>query len=68
MAVEGTFAQQEPVSLRIAKRNGEEWEPLGEEVGRALVSYSSVEIARIKGHRSSDIEGLLGYAGEFLSI
>ena len=34
----------------------------GTEVGRALVRYSSTEIARIKGHRSRDIQGILGYA------
>lgn len=32
------------------------------DVGRALVNYGSTEIARIKGHQSKDIEGLLGYA------
>lgn len=34
----------------------------GTEVGRALVKYSSTDIARIKGHRSRDIQGILGYA------
>ncbi|EGS20412.1 glutamate 5-kinase-like protein [Thermochaetoides thermophila DSM 1495] len=32
------------------------------EVGRALTEYSSAEILRIKGHQSSEIEKLLGYA------
>ncbi|KAK5627803.1 hypothetical protein RRF57_003518 [Xylaria bambusicola] len=32
------------------------------EVGRALVNYAASEIARIKGHRSSKIGELLGYA------
>ncbi len=32
------------------------------EVGRALVNYAAPEIARIKGHRSSQIGTLLGYA------
>ncbi|CAK7264286.1 Glutamate 5-kinase [Sporothrix epigloea] len=31
------------------------------EVGRALARYSSTEISRIKGHRSRDIQGILGY-------
>ncbi|CAK7202624.1 Glutamate 5-kinase [Sporothrix eucalyptigena] len=35
--------------------------PSGTEVGRALAKYSSTEIARIKGHRSRDIQGILGY-------
>ena len=34
----------------------------GEEVGRAVVNYSSAEVVRIKGLRSSEIEGVLGYA------
>ncbi|CAK7263815.1 Glutamate 5-kinase [Sporothrix epigloea] len=33
----------------------------GSEVGRALARYSSTEISRIKGHRSRDIQGILGY-------
>jgi len=39
------------------------------EVGRALVNYSATEIARIKGLRSSDIEGVLGYAdSEYVAL
>lgn len=34
----------------------------GEEVGRALVNYSSAEVARIRGVRSSQIGAILGYA------
>ncbi|RMD42014.1 hypothetical protein DV735_g3101, partial [Chaetothyriales sp. CBS 134920] len=34
----------------------------GEEIGRAVVNYSSVEISRIKGLRSSEVERVLGYA------
>lgn len=34
----------------------------GEEVGRAVVNYSSAEVARIKGLRSSEIGEILGYA------
>jgi glutamate 5-kinase len=36
--------------------------PAGEEVGRALVNYSSAEVSKIKGLRSSQIEAVLGYA------
>ena len=32
------------------------------EVGRAFVNYSAAEIVRIKGLRSTEIEGILGYA------
>ena len=39
------------------------------EVGRALVNYSSVEVARIKGLRSADIQGVLGYAdSEYVAL
>lgn len=34
----------------------------GEEIGRAVVNYSSAEVIRIKGLRSKDIRGALGYA------
>lgn len=63
----GSFAQQECVSVVVAKRNAESelGYDAGPEVGRALVNYTSVEIARIKGQRSSHIHELLGYAGEF---
>jgi glutamate 5-kinase len=41
----------------------------GEEIGRAVVNYSSVEISRIKGKRSSDIMSILGYAdGEYVAF
>ncbi|KAK2626038.1 hypothetical protein QTJ16_004300 [Diplocarpon rosae] len=81
--VEGTFAQQEAVRLvvvdRIAKSDLQSssgkgtvaklWEGPGIEVGRALVNYSAAEIIRIKGVRSSEIEGLLGYAdSEYVAL
>lgn len=45
------------------------WEGPGLEVGRALVNYSAVEIMRIKGVRSTEIEGLLGYAeSEYVAL
>lgn len=33
----------------------------GRELGRGLSSYSSEEVERIRGRRSADIEGILGY-------
>jgi len=60
----GSFAQQECVSVVVGKRNSDS-EPsydAGPEVGRALVNYTSVEIGRIKGQKSSHIHELLGYA------
>jgi len=45
------------------------WEGPGIEVGRALVNYSAAEIARIKGVRSAEIQGLLGYAdSEYVAL
>jgi glutamate 5-kinase len=76
LAVEGTFAQQEAVRLVVVDRGQfndskrmsssgilpEKKETKGEEIGRAVVNYSSTEIARILGVRSSEIHGILGYA------
>ncbi|KAI5811238.1 glutamate 5-kinase-like protein [Peziza echinospora] len=68
VAVEGSFAQQEAVSLVVVQRaphNEAGWEPVPGrhgEVGRALVNYSSNEIHRIKGKKSSEIHTELGYA------
>ncbi|XXH05063.1 ribosome biosynthesis protein nip7 [Hypoxylon texense] len=66
--VEGNFAQQEAVRLVVVERrselgpDGKLWEGPGVEVGRALVNYGTPEIVRIKGHRSREIETILGYA------
>jgi glutamate 5-kinase len=71
--VEGGFAQQEAVRLvvvdRLPKGGAKLWDGPGTEVGRALVNYSAAEIARIKGFRSSEIQGLLGYAdSEYVAL
>ncbi|KAJ5088115.1 hypothetical protein N7456_011731 [Penicillium angulare] len=70
IGVEGHFGQQEAVRLVVVDRpspealNGDflhhSQEP--KEVGRAIVNYGSIEIAHIKGHRSTHIEAVLGYA------
>lgn len=70
VGVEGHFGQQESVRLVVVDRpspdalNGDfihhREEP--KEVGRALVNYGSIEITHIKGHRSTQIEALLGYS------
>ncbi|PLB37247.1 glutamate 5-kinase [Aspergillus candidus] len=70
LRVDGHFGQQEAVRLVVVGRvsadslNGDflhhDQEP--REVGRALVNYGSLEIDRIKGHRSTQIGSLLGYA------
>ncbi|KAJ5084284.1 hypothetical protein NUU61_008863 [Penicillium alfredii] len=70
IGVEGHFGQQEAVRLVVVERpsadalNGDFLHHAHEpkEVGRALVNYGSIEIAHIMGHRSTQIESLLGYA------
>lgn len=56
-----SFGQQECVRVCVLPSRDA---PLSEaeEVGRALVNYSSAEIKRIRGVRSSQIAELLGYA------
>jgi glutamate 5-kinase len=83
--VVGNFAQQEAVRLVVVERlpkpsaeaeaasvgsnGGKLWEGPGVEVGRALVNYSAAEIMRIKGVKSSEIHGLLGYAdSEYVAL
>ncbi|KAJ5438381.1 glutamate 5-kinase [Penicillium daleae] len=77
VGVEGHFAQQEAVRLVVAERPSPDaldgdfihhaQEP--REVGRALVNYGSMEIALIKGHRSTHIESLLGWSeSEYVAL
>ena len=78
--VEGQFAQQEAVRLVVVQRttpacsaaihgNGADEAVLPTEVGRALVNYSAAEIMRIKGMRSTEIGGVLGYAdSEYVAL
>jgi len=77
VAVEGTFSQQEAVRLCVVadkkaavdptsavadgKVEDEKTRLAPQEVGRALVNYSSAEIARIKGLQSTEIQSVLGY-------
>lgn len=74
--VKGSFSASEAVSLVVVDKsaltaalqaNASEVEieavlSAGEDVGKAIVNYSSVEIARIMGLKSSEIESLLGYS------
>lgn len=50
--VEGTFAQGDPVDLVDAN---------GAAFARGLAAYGAEELRRIAGHRSGEIEGILGY-------
>ena len=38
-------------------------DPAGQEIGRGLSAYSAADARRILGHKSGEIEGLLGYRG-----
>jgi glutamate 5-kinase len=37
--------------------------PTGQEIARGLVAYSAADALRIKGHKSREIEAILGYRG-----
>ena len=52
-AVEGEFRRGAPVAVR---------DPAGRVLAIGLVEYVAAEIATIKGRRSDDLQGLLGYA------
>ncbi|MEO5337334.1 MAG: glutamate 5-kinase [Magnetospirillum sp. WYHS-4] len=52
--VEGQFQQGDSVAVRDAE---------GREVARGLAAYSADDARRIAGHKSAEIESLLGYAG-----
>ena len=52
--VTGTFGRGEPVAILG---------PDGAVLGKGLVRYTSAEARKIAGHRSSEIEAILGYQG-----
>ena len=52
--VEGQFERGDPVVVKTAE---------GREVGRGLSAYSSVDARAIAGHKSGEIEAILGYRG-----
>lgn len=73
--VEGNFAQQEAVRVVVVKRVSsrsieyEKVDPAPIEVGRALVNYSAAEIRLIRGIKSTEIHGVLGYAdSEYVAL
>jgi len=53
-SVTGSFGRGEPVAILS---------PAGVVLGKGLVRYTAEEARAIAGHRSSDIEGILGYQG-----
>ena len=52
--VEGTFERGDPVVVRG---------PDGSELARGVSAYGSAEASRIAGHRSDEIEAILGWRG-----
>jgi glutamate 5-kinase len=53
-AVTGSFGRGDPVAILG---------PAGETLGKGLVRYTAGEAKAIAGHRSAEIEAILGYAG-----
>lgn len=54
VSVSGTFGRGDPVTILG---------PTGEVLGKGLVRYTVAEATAIAGHRSGQIEAILGYAG-----
>ncbi|MGP3698441.1 glutamate 5-kinase [Rhodobacter sp. NSM] len=54
VSVEGNFGRGDPVEIAG---------PAGEVLGKGLTRYTAVEAVQIAGHRSAEIEGILGYSG-----
>ena len=52
--VSGTFGRGDPVAILS---------PEGVILGKGLVRYTAAEAKQIAGHRSSEIEAILGYPG-----
>lgn len=61
-AVEGEFDQNEAVELCVEFRC-HEGDRTYKEIARGLVNYSSSELEKIRGRRSSEIPEILGYQG-----
>jgi glutamate 5-kinase len=53
-AVSGSFGRGDPVAILS---------PEGDALGKGLVRYTAAEAKAIAGHRSGEIEAILGYAG-----
>ncbi len=54
-AIEGGFQRGDAVAVKSAD---------GRELGRGLVAYSAEDARRIMGHKTHEIEALLGYRGQ----
>jgi len=53
-AVEGNFGRGDPIIVQTTD---------GREIARGLTAYSSRDIDLIRGHKTGEIEGLLGFRG-----
>ena len=53
-AVEGRFERGDAVLV---------CDPAGQEMARGLAAYSAADARRIMGHKSREIEAILGYRG-----
>jgi glutamate 5-kinase len=59
VAIEGDFQRGDAVTVKTAG---------GHELGRGLIAYGAEDAKRIMGHKTSEIEGLLGYRGRDVII
>ncbi|SIS93736.1 glutamate 5-kinase [Roseivivax lentus] len=58
-AVEGTFGRGDPVTIRGAD---------GAALGQGLTRYTAAEARAIRGHKSAEIEAILGYPGRAVLV
>ena len=54
VAIEGAFERGDPVRICDSE---------GRDIGRGLSAYSAEDAQRIIGHKSTEIEAILGYRG-----
>lgn len=66
--VEGHFGQHECVSIKVLPSRRSSLSE-AEEVGKAIVNYSAIEIKRIRGVKSNQITEIIGYAdSEYVAV
>ncbi len=58
-AVEGTFGRGDPVTIRGSD---------GAALGQGLARYTAAEARAIRGHKSAEIEAILGYPGRAVLV
>jgi len=59
LGVEGDFARGDPVEIRVSG---------GHALGKGLAAYDAAEARAIMGHRSGEIEEILGYPGRAVLV